>query len=78
MSTTTSVLRLIFDTAGGKSFAITVPFPKDELTAPEVSAVMDIVLAKNIFITPSGELLYKRDAKAVGTTTTDLFDTPRV
>jgi len=76
--TTNKVVRLTFTTAGGKTFSITIPDPKEDLDKAEAEAVLDTVILKNIFLTSSGELIGKRDIKVVGTTTDDLYDPPQV
>jgi len=45
-----------FTTDGGKTFAITIPNPKEDLQKAEAEAVMDTIIQKNIFITSSGAL----------------------
>ena len=75
--TTTKVLKLTFTTTGGKNVTLTVANPKEDLTKDEVEAIMDAIIAKNIFFTSSGELSSKRDARIVGTTTDDLYDPPQ-
>jgi len=76
--TTNKVVRLTFTTAGGKTFSITIPDPREDLDKAEAEAVMDTIIQKNIFLTSSGELIGKRDIKVVGTTTNDLYDPPQV
>ncbi|WP_088228868.1 DUF2922 domain-containing protein [Desulfosporosinus sp. FKB] len=73
-STTKKVLRLTFNNAAGNAVTITMPQPKEGLTAADIEAVMDQIIAKNIFLTSGGELISKRDVKIVDTTTNDLFD----
>ncbi|MCM1566701.1 MAG: DUF2922 domain-containing protein [Dehalobacter sp. 4CP] len=75
--TNQKVLRMVFTTAGGNAFTITLPQPKTGLTLTQVGAVMDLITAKNIFATPSGDLASKRDIKVVDTTTDDLYDPPQ-
>ncbi|WP_081652102.1 DUF2922 domain-containing protein, partial [Dehalobacter sp. UNSWDHB] len=55
----------------------TLPQPKAGLTLAQVGTVMDLIMAKNIFATSSGDLASKRDIKVVDTTTDDLFDPPQ-
>ena len=75
--TTSSVLRLTFTTAGGKTFAITIPNPREDLQQAEVMAVMDSIIANDLFLTSSGALTGIRDIKVIDTTTNDLFDPPQ-
>jgi len=76
--TTNSVVRLTFTTAGGKTFSITIPDPREDLDKAGAEAVMDTIIQKNIFLTSSGALIGKQDIKVVGTTTNDLYDPPKV
>ena len=62
-STTKKVLRMTFNNATGNAVTITLPQPKVSLTAVEIEAVMDQIIAKNIFLTSGGELISKRDIK---------------
>ena len=75
--TTSSVLRLTFTTNGGKTFAITIPNPREDLQQAEVMAVMDSIIANDLFLTSSGALIGIRDIKAIDTTTNDLYDPPQ-
>jgi len=74
--TTKKVLRMTFNNASGNAVTITLPQPKVDLTATEIEAVMDQIIAKNIFLTSGGELISKRDIKTVDTTTDDLYEQP--
>ena len=75
--TTSSVLRLTFTTAGGKTFAITIPNPRTDLQQAEVMAVMNSIIANDLFLTSSGALTGIRDIKVIDTSTDDLFDPPQ-
>ncbi|EGW37845.1 hypothetical protein DOT_4253 [Desulfosporosinus sp. OT] len=37
---------------------------------------MELIIAKNMFLTTGGELIGKRDIKITDLTTTDLYDPP--
>ena len=76
--TTSKVLRLTFTTAGGKTYTITLPDPREDLQKAEAEAVMDTIIQKNIFLTSSGALTGKRDIRVIDTTTNDLYDPPQV
>lgn len=77
MATSSSkVLRMSFNTGMGSVVSISLPDPKDGLTAAEIEAVMDQIIAKNIFTGTGGDLVSKRDVKVIGTTTDDLYDQP--
>lgn len=75
-STTKKVLRMTFNNASGNAVTITLPEPKASLTAAQIDAVMDQIIAKNIFLTSGGELISKRDVKIIDTKTDDLYDQP--
>ena len=61
--TTNKVVKLTFTTAGGKTFAITIPDPREDVDQAQAEAVMDTIIQKNVFLTPSGELIGKRDSQ---------------
>ena len=71
-------LRLTFSTSMGKSFSITLKNPKSDITAAQATAVIDTIIAKDIFFTSSGALVAKKDVKVLDNTTTDLYDVPVV
>ncbi|TCX53206.1 MULTISPECIES: DUF2922 domain-containing protein [unclassified Dehalobacter] len=73
---TSKVLKLTFLTTGGKSFIISVPQPRVNLTLAEAQTAMEMVIAKNIFNSPSGELATIRDIRVIDMTTNDLYDPP--
>ena len=75
--TTNRVLRLTFTTAGGKTYAITVPNPREDLQQAEAMAVMNSIIASDILITSSGALIGIRDIKVIDTMTDDLYDPPQ-
>jgi hypothetical protein len=72
------LLRLTFTTAGGKTFSITIPDPKEGLQKAEAEAIMDTLIQKNIFLTSSGELTGKQDIRVIDTTINDLYDPPQI
>ena len=72
------VLRMTFNTTLGSAVSITLPDPKADLTGVQIEAVMDQIIAKNIFLTTGGALISKRDIKIIDTTTNDLYDAPVV
>ena len=69
-------LRLVFDNTAGSTFTITLPEPKEDLTAAQIETAMDLVIARDIFTTTGGNLVGKRDIKIVDTVTNDLYDPP--
>ena len=70
------VLRMTFNSALGTAVSITLSEPKTDLTAAQIEAVMDQIIAKDIFLTSGGALVSKRDVKIVDTTTDDMYDLP--
>ena len=48
---------LIFKTSLDGQFTLNVPDPRDDLTLAIVTAVMQTIIDKNIFITKTGELI---------------------
>ena len=65
--TTNKVLRFTFTTAGGKTYSITIPDPREDLQKAEAEAVMDTIIQKNIFLTSSGALTGKQDIRVIDT-----------
>lgn len=58
----TKKLSMVFKTDEGKEVAIALPDPKDDLTKAQVVAVMDQIIAKEIFISTKGKLTTVVDA----------------
>ncbi|MDI6812213.1 MAG: DUF2922 domain-containing protein [Desulfitobacteriaceae bacterium] len=77
-TTSRKVLRLSFNTALGSAVSLTLPDPKADLTAAQIEAVMDQIIAKNIFTGTGGDYVSKRDIKIIDTATNDLYDPPAV
>lgn len=75
--TSSRVLRLTFTTAGGKTFALTIPNPKADLQQAAVMAAMNSIITSDLYLTSSGALTGIRDIKVIDTTTNDLFDPPQ-
>ena len=69
-------LRLSFTTAAGSTHSITLKNPAAGLTTAQCTAAMDLIIAKNIFMTTGGELKAKKDAIVTDSTTTDLYTPP--
>ena len=66
------ILEMEFSTELGRTKTIRVYEAKETLSGAEVSAVMDNIVAKNIFTGPGGNITGKASAQIVVTTTTDL------
>ncbi|MDR3270318.1 MAG: DUF2922 domain-containing protein [Peptococcaceae bacterium] len=69
-----SVVRLTFNTAGEKTYGISLPSPRTDLEPSEVVSVMDAIIAGNVFNTASGALTGIQNVKIVDTTNNDLYD----
>jgi len=50
-------LEMTFQNAAGKNARISVADPRDDVDAAEVQAVMDTILARNIFNTSGGDMV---------------------
>ena len=57
------VLSLIFLTEQGSKSTITISGVKPGITQAQVNSLMDVILAKNIFLPAAGALVSKNDAK---------------
>jgi len=69
----TQTLRMSFLNQGGNNVTISLDNPKEALTAAEVQAAMDLIIARNIFTSSGGDLISKAYARVIDTTTTELF-----
>lgn len=61
-------LVMSFLTAQGGTSSMTIDAPRDDLTAAEVSAVMESIITKNIFNTAKGDLAEIKSAEIITTT----------
>lgn len=59
---------MTFKTLDGATTSLTVDEPRDGLTEAEVRAVMDNIIAKNIFETKTGDLFEIKSAEIISTT----------
>lgn len=69
----TRTLELRFGTATGRFVTLRVPDPKEGLTPAEVQSAMDLIIAKNVFTSPSGDFIAVDSARIVERTTTSLI-----
>ena len=76
MATTVQSLRMVFRNQGGKNVTVTLDNPRNNLTATEIEAAMDLVIARNIFTGTGGDLVSKQDIRIIDSTTNDLFNPP--
>ena len=63
-----SKLEMEFKDIDGKKFSLTLDEPREDITEVEVRAVMDDVIAKNIFYTTAGDVVTPAGAKVITTT----------
>ena len=69
---TTKTLELYFQTTEGKSAKISIPDPKEPVDSLAVQQAMDLILAKNIFLFKTGEIVSLGSARVVERTITDV------
>ena len=65
-------LNMVFLTAGGKKTTFSVSNANGTVTKAQINALMDGIIAKNIFTTSSGDLLSKDSASLVAKTVTKI------
>lgn len=70
---TTQSLQMRFVTQAGNRVTISLDNPKDNLTEAEVTAAMDQIIAKNIFVTSGGDLVTKDNAQIVDRTVSVIY-----
>lgn len=61
-------LVMSFLTAQGATSSMTIDEPKEDLTALEVSAVMESIITQNVFNTSKGDLTEIKSAEIITTT----------
>jgi len=71
-NSTTKVLRLVFKTENGKTFALEFSNPKDGVTQAEVQTLGNLIVSKNVITTKNGDLVEFVDGGIVQRTFTDL------
>lgn len=57
------ILSMTFNTEGGKTTNLNINGVAEDLTQAQVLALMDLIIAKNIFEVESGKLVSKNAAK---------------
>lgn len=65
-------LIMSFLTDEGKKTSLRLNSIREDITEAEVSAAMDVIISRNIFFTPSGELKAKDSAQIVETNVASL------
>jgi|UniRef100_A0A7V3YET4 hypothetical protein len=66
------ILVMTFRNEEGRAFRIRLRYPREDLSPQDVNAVMDLILARNVFATSGGDLVEKVGAQVVETNTTSL------
>ena len=66
-------LYLTFRNEAGRRQSLTVPEPREDLTAVEVEAAMQLIIEKNIFTGSGGNLVEAVEAKVVERTEEVIF-----
>jgi hypothetical protein len=64
---------MTFLSQGSRNVTLSLDNPREDLTAAEVQATMDLIIARNIFTSSGGDLVSKVNARIIDTTTTELF-----
>lgn len=66
------VLVMAFRNEEGQTFRIRLRYPRESLRPEDVTQVMDLILARNVFATSGGDLVEKIGAQIVETNATAL------
>ncbi|NLY42818.1 MAG: DUF2922 domain-containing protein [Clostridiaceae bacterium] len=67
-----AVLEMIFKNEEQKNVTISISDPVEDLTGAEVKAVMDNIIAKNVFTTSGGDIVQASGARIVSREVTEL------
>ncbi len=67
-------LSMSFRNTSGKTVTLSLADPRPDLTAADVTTVMDAIIAKNVFSTSGGDLVVKDRAVVVDTTENELYN----
>lgn len=65
-------LELAFRDEAGKKFTISIDSPREDLTEGEVSSAMEDIVDKEIFATPTGDVVALDSARLISTTVEEL------
>ena len=76
MAVTARTLRMVFRNQAGRNVTMSLDNPRSDLTAAEVEAAMDLVIARNILTSSGGDLVSKQDIRIIDSTTDDLYNPP--
>lgn len=58
-------LQMVFQNQSGKNVAINIPEVRDDLTDAEITSLMDLIVAKNIFTSLGGNLTGLMEANII-------------
>ncbi|WP_243138187.1 DUF2922 domain-containing protein [Heliorestis acidaminivorans] len=72
--TESTSLELVFTNLAGRDVTLRIREPKEDLTAEQILAVMDDIIAGNAFTSTGGDLVSKKDVRYLHTTINDLYD----
>lgn len=73
MAVKNQVLRLTWRNQAGRTYAMTINNPVDDLTSAQVEAFMNMVVQKNIIQSSGGDLVEPLDAHLIDTVDNDLY-----
>lgn len=66
-------LELIFQNVAGRRITLVIQEPRENLTETGVRAVMELILARNIFTSPGGDLTAITGARIVSRDVVDII-----
>ncbi|MEZ0537152.1 DUF2922 domain-containing protein [Caldicellulosiruptoraceae bacterium PP1] len=66
-------LVLTFRTQNGKSFRISIPEPKENITQNEINQAMTLIIQKNIFASSNGDIVAIDNARIVDRNVSELL-----
>jgi hypothetical protein len=69
----TQTLRMTFLSQGNKNVTLSLDNPREDVTAAEVQATLDLIIARKIGTSSGGDLVSTVHARIMDTTTTELF-----
>ncbi|KJS18262.1 MAG: hypothetical protein VR69_01515 [Peptococcaceae bacterium BRH_c4b] len=67
-------LTMSFRNTAGKTVTMSLADPRPDITAADVTTVMDAIIAKNVFSSSGGDLVVKERAVVIDTTENELYN----
>lgn len=67
-------LMMTFRNTSGKTVTMSLADPRPDITAADVTTVMDTIIAKNVFSSSGGDLVAKDRAAVIDTTENELYN----